>query len=799
MDVVALHAVKLREYEEKDPTNCLPVLLLIEDSDKEYLDDLRNELEVSINIKKIQYGTHCFILLSCRRSNDPETKCSESALQNVSVTHKLSSLEKRMFAGKRKVLEKQYEHQFILTFVLMSEGFNKEYVQQFVTHLLQGIDRQAAVTRLILYVALLNTYVQKSFISQSHCEALLSLTIHMERFRQHNFESSLSDQAKLVFLHLRDDKTQIKSIKIIHPLVAKEILNQLLAKQGTQSSLAMSLLGENVLFEHRFGREEYLSFLRALFIKRSRKSNGDEYNSFFSPLIEHVCKQESPKRAIEILKEAFECFHQDAIFAQQLARLHYSHDFFEEAKLWADTAVKQLPCNSYILDTKGQVYRMWFRAKCKAINNDMVPKTPQNIADAVDTALKALECFQECEKAAEADMEDANNSGFFSEVEVGCSLLELIFSLQVFKTKLGHVECIKYLTNSDYIPEELKTPWEPFHGRLKQLYNRIEEALEWISKDLSYFQTEIGEDGGNYPSPEEKINHPLQWLSKKSSEFGKYFCDKHSEVSQQDPASLTPFQKCMQIQFLGGGNITSILSQLTEQKHAVSLLEKILSLYPRNPLQAKLSQRDIVNYISTHITLSCLSPQSPKVASLKELQALSHQFPNDKRKCLPNALFLLTLLFWPEDNDTDYEKEIKFEIVQSAVEHLKKSYLTKKKDIPQRKRRIYTHFFLGGGNGLNKFVPKKNLESITKCFSVSEKRMKWYSGEAWKIPQIVQMLKRVSGWTKDGEVYIEGPQKKKLHIIPLYVPSLPHSNENITFFLGFTFRGLVACDVTVRK
>lgn len=801
--VVAQHAVELREYEEKDPQRCLPLLLLIEDSDKEYLDDLRNELEVAINVKRIQYGTLCFILLSCRRSHDPERKCKESPLQNVSVTHKLSAQEKRKFAGKRQVLEERYEPEFILTFVLMSEGFTEDYIQQFVKHLLQDIDRQSVVTRLIHYVALLNTYVQNSFISQSHCEALLALTIHLERFRQHEFERSLSDQAKLVFLHLRDDKTHIESIRIIHPLVAKEILQQLLGKQQTQSSLAMNLLCETVLFEHRFGRDEYLSFVRALLIRRSRVSRGDENDTFFSPLIEHVRKNENPNKAIELLTEAFQRFHQDPFFAQQLARLYYSYEKFEEAKHWAETAAKQLPNNSYILDTKGQVYRKWFQAKCKAIDNDNVPKTAHNMADAVETALKALECFQECEKAADADMDNVNSSGYFSEVEVGCSLLKLISSVQMFANRgNGHSECMKYLL-TDYIPEEVEDVWQPFHGRLKKLHKTMQDALEWISEDLSYFQTDIGADEEETPeSPEEKISHPLKWLDKKSSEYGKYFSEAYSTAllqhEQSIPANLTPFQKRMIIYHLGGGNITSILSKLTDQRDAVRLLESIISLYPSNPIKAKFGQRDIVNYIMAHITVNCLSPQT-KVTSLKVLQALCHQFPTDKRKCLPSALFLLTLLFWPEDHDTDDEKETKYKIVQSAVEHLEKGYWTKMKDVPQRKRRLYTHFFLGSGHGLDKFVHKRKFEKITKMFSVSEKRMKWFSGEAWKMPEIAQILKRVSGWTEDGVVYLQGPQKKKFSILPLYVPSVPHSNENITFYLGFTFRGLVACNIIVKK
>nr|XP_040046902.1 LOW QUALITY PROTEIN: sterile alpha motif domain-containing protein 9-like [Gasterosteus aculeatus aculeatus] len=800
--LVAHHAVELREYEEKDQQKCLPVLLLIEDSDKEYLDDLKNELEVATNTKRIQHATLCFILLSCRRSHDPEKRCKESPLQNVSVTHKLSAQEKRKFARKREVLEAQYEPDFILTFVLMSKGFDEKYVQQFVEHLLQGINRQDVVTTLILYVALLNTYVQNSFISQSHCEALLGLTVRWEMFRQHEFEESLGDRGKLVFLHLRDEKTHIESIRIIHPLIAEEILKQHLGNQQTRSSLAMDLLRDDVHLRERFGREEYHSFLKALFIRRARISKGDTYDSFFSPLVEHVNeKEKSPEKAIDLLKEAFERFNKDSFFAQQLARLHYTYEKFEEAKYWAETAAKKQPNNSYILDTKGQVYKKWFQAKCKAIENDNVPKTAQNIADAVETALKALDCFQECEKAADADMDNSNSSGYFSEVEVGCSLLKLISSSQVFSNRTnGHSECMKYLL-TEYIPEEVEDAWEPFHGRLKKLNKTMHDALEWISEDLSYFQTDIGLDGEDPPdSSEEKISNPLKWLAKRSSEYGKYFSETYFTALQGESAAanLTPFQKRMIIFKLGGGNITSILFKLTDQSNSVRLLETILSLYPSNPKKAKFGQRDIINYIMAHLTLKCLSPQIQKVPPLKDLQALCFQFPTDKRKCLPSALFLFTLLFWPEDHDTNDEKENKYEIVHSAVEHLEKGYWTKKKDVPQRKRRIYTHFFLGNGNGLDKFVHKRKFETVTRGFSVSEKRMKWFRGEAWKKPEIANMLKCVSGWTEDGVVYLEGPRKKRFNIQPLHVPSVPHSNENITFYLGFTFRGPVACNIVVK-
>ncbi|XP_036795251.1 sterile alpha motif domain-containing protein 9-like isoform X3 [Oncorhynchus mykiss] len=748
------------------------------------------------------------------------------------------------------------------TFVLMSEDFKPEYVEHFVKDLLKGIDHESAVTRLIKYVALLNIFVQNSFISQSHCEALLTFTTlttanksdqrketEQKRFPQHAFEKHLSEQAKLLFTHSNDEKTHIQAVKIIHPRVAKEILHQLLDNEQQQEKVAMDLLHEDVLFQHRFAREPYVTFLRDLFMRRYRVDKGDKSDSLFSPLIELV-RKETPEKAIKLLEEAHKRFDQDAFFAQQLARLNYCYEKFEEAEVWAVKAETKLPNNSFILDTKGHVYRRWFDAKCNAI--DQVPKTAENIAGAVETALKAMECFQKCETIAISDPETMNNAGFFGTVTVGCSLLKLMFSMPVFsdKTANGCTERLNYLLTEDYIPKEVMKPWEKFHSKLKNLRKRLHESLDWISEDLSFFQTDISSDQeeasenldkkhpknwsvhkpianrGTSAQSSEKMSHPKNWLTNKYSFYGKTFSDVSvSAILKQcksNPQSVTPFTKRMAIYNLGGGNLTTIFSLLTEQKdenpqslrdkeqkqkkdqhqvkkkHPVKILEDIISLYPSNPLSARLDQKDLVNYIATHIALSCLSTPSTKLAGLKQLQTLSNQFTQDRKKCLSDALFLLTLLFWPEEHDSDEEKERKYDIVHSAVESLEDSYWAKMKDIPPKKRRLYTHVFLGNGIGLEKIVHKSKVASITKLFSLPERRIKWLSGEVWKMPEIAKLFKCVSGWTEDGTVYLVGPTKK-FAIHSLHAGSVPYGSENVTFYLGFTFRGPVAYNITVKR
>ncbi|XP_023676078.2 sterile alpha motif domain-containing protein 9-like [Paramormyrops kingsleyae] len=339
---VAEHAVRLREYEEDDVQKCLPVLLLVEDIDTEYLEDLRRELESAIRTRKIKQGTLCFILLSCRQSREPEKMCKESPSQNFSVTHKLSVEEKKEFERKKTEVEKQYSADYIITFVLMHEEFNKQYIIKFVKDLLDGINHADIVTRLILYVALLNTYVQNSYLSQSHCEALLR-TMQTntgqrpaERFRRHLFESSLSEQAKVLFIHLRDEKTHIQNIRILHPLIAKEVLHQLLGNDQQQSDIAMKLLKEDVLFQNNFGNQDYYRFLQDLCMRRNKISKGDKSDTSFSPLIEHILNKENQEKVFEVLKAACTRFNEYPFIVQQLVRLWRTMEKLQAAEQWVD-------------------------------------------------------------------------------------------------------------------------------------------------------------------------------------------------------------------------------------------------------------------------------------------------------------------------------------------------------------------------------------------------------------------------------------------------------------------------------
>ncbi|XP_065136836.1 sterile alpha motif domain-containing protein 9-like [Paramisgurnus dabryanus] len=786
---VCEHAVMLRNYQEVDKNACLPVLLLLEDCNTEYQDGLRRELSNAVAALKISSSTMCFIVLCCKRSLDPEKMCKALPLRTVAVTHKLSHEEKKLFSNKVENLKPKYNPEFILTFVLMSKEFQPSYIKDFVENLLKEIDHSCPQTQLIKFVSLLNSHIQNSFLSISHCEAFLYLGIQLEGVRHHMFENYLSEQAKFFFIQLKSSETNISSVRIIHPLVAKEILKQLSSHQP-QSAIAMDLLQNKVLFDHRYGKDEFQKFVRDLFIKRTKKSKGDSNDSWFSPLIEHVWNTETEEKAIDLLKVAYERFEEDAFVAQQLARLFNENRRFEEAQTWAERAKSRLPQHTYILDTVGQVYKKWFYHKHDAIL-EKDPIKPEDITDIIDMALKGINAFRSSENCPQSQTVCLNNS-YFGEVDIGCRLLELLAHVDVFAIKS---KLMDYLL-TDHIPEEVQRPWQKFHSYLKGMNNRIRNALECICEDLARFQNHSSEEEEELDEGEpDEVNHPKKWLQRKCAVFAKFFSDNIEKDEAVNTDTDSPLIRQMNIFQLGGGNVTTILYLLSDNKkqRAGEKLEKIISLFPAD--LKDLDKTELINFIFCQIALSCASPGSGKLLSIQELQDLSKQFCGGRSALPATAYFLLSLLFWPEDLTGKEHSTTRSDIFIKAVNSLQRYY--EMKPTASRKGRILTHFLLGKARGLNKIVHKTTIEKFIKG-TLNERRLKWQGGEVWTNPNVVQLLKRVDGYTENGNLFIR-ISDSNIRVIPLFSASLPNSNENVTFYLGFSFHGVVAFDIKVSQ
>ncbi|CAK6964855.1 sterile alpha motif domain-containing protein 9-like [Scomber scombrus] len=755
------HAVRLREHDERDQNNCLPVLLLLEDRNADYIDDLRQELGNVIATKKICQSVVCFILLICNRSNDPGKMCRASSFQTVAVTHELTPAEKPLFTKKLEQLKQHIHPDFILTFVLMSEEFSKSYIKGFVKNLFDNIDHSSLLTRLIRFVALLNCYVEDSYISVSHCEASLGIATIVDRAKYHAF-----------------------------------------------SDIAMDLINDKVLINHRFNRDEFLKFIRALFIKRNKKSRGDSKDTAFSPLIEHVSKNIGDvQKAVDLLKAAYLALGKDAYVAQQLAQLLYTKLRFEEALEWAEEAKFLLPYDTFVLDTLGQVYKRWFYHLYDTLEEK--EPSPERGTEIIHIALKGISAFRASEKTPKKETVSLNSS-YYGEVDVCCRLLKFLSGVDVFSNNTGKSELMQYLL-TDYIPAEVKKPWQMFHQQLKGLQKSLGHALECISEDLSYFQTDISEEDEELDARDpEQVYNPREWLTRKSAVYAGFFCiipDESVQAAESNstdvagPAKkLSAFQRQMKTYKLSGGNVTSILSLLYDKdpQRAGKKLETIISMYPENMTWNDLDQTELANFIFCQIALNCTLPGSSKLLSLEKLQELSKRFiTKGKNMSSASALFLLSLLFWPETSGELSSAGSR--ILLSAIDALQRIYEQKIKHVSPRKSRIVTHFFLAKAKGLNKIVHRIAIEKQIKG-TLSERKLQWLGGEVWKNREVVQLLKRVEGWTENGNLIVKGgTTDSKIRVFPRYSASLPNGNENVTFYLGFSFDGVVASDIQIME
>ncbi|MBN3294367.1 SAM9L protein, partial [Polypterus senegalus] len=785
---VCAHAISLREYEEKDRNCCLPVLLLVEDTEEEYLDDLKQEMEKAIEAIKVSPPALCFILLSCNRSYEPEKMCRALPLQTVAITHRLTEKEKLLFAKKLENLKKKYNPDLMLTFVLMANEFDPEYQREFVSKILQDLDRNSRATLLLKYIALLSGYVQNSYVSLSRCLAFLAPQATTDRFTELFFQRLLSEQAKFLLIHLKDNKTGSNAVRIIHPLVAKEILSQLLTDEE-QSDIAIGLLQDEQLLKAIREPKTFLRFLRDLLMRRCKKVWGDELDTLFSPFIEHVLKiEKNYEQATRVLELGYEMVAQDGYFAQQVARVHYTYKNFKEAREWTTKAKFHLPHNSYILDTEGQVFRRWFtELRAKVQKNP----TAEEVCELIDIALKAMSCFRESQEVANRQIERCMNSvGYFSEVNIGLELLELLSTVDTFVYDSGHSELLKYLC-TDYIPEEIKRPWTSFHSSLKNVRNWIYRDLEWISEDLSYYRGTKAHEG---EESARSSYHGCDWLATKTIKCIKFF----QEIWDTSLNMVTPLRdagcggllsKWTKIYKLRGGNVNTIL-HLLNREDSGGKLERIIDLYPPT---SSLSTSQLVSYIMCQVALACSLPSSRKQKTLLELSHMIFKVP--KEQFSPGTYFVSSFLFWPGQQCDKEWADKADKLLMLASETLKQRYDSTKKNIPQRQKRIESYFFLGNGDGLNRLVNSSRLNKETGG-AVTEQNLRWSGYQVWANPQVQKLLRPVQGWTERGKLYIQGNSAgRKIRVPVVHCPSAPTDDKNVTFYIGFSFSGPVAYNI----
>ncbi|XP_059804241.1 sterile alpha motif domain-containing protein 9-like isoform X2 [Hypanus sabinus] len=746
---VCEHAVKLRK-KEGDKVH-LPVLLLVEDCDNEYIEELRINLTRAV----IDYSSKpSFILLHCKRYKSAEALNNRPA--TVKVHYMLSENEKMQFRKKLDALKELYEEHSILTFVLMTKEFNREYLTNCVNELLGSIGQTSCALQLIRCIALLNYYVGDSYITVSQCEAFISRCVQRECAQHITFQSMLNGMAN----YLLEELTEISSVRIVHCKVAEEILKQMTCSQS-QSKTAAKLLEESTFTKH-YAAVKVDGFIRHLFVQR--KDHMYRAKLSFSSFITHISQIESKNAAIDILIKACKRFDEDAFVIQQLVRFLCKEKKFEQAEKWVEKARNLAPSNSYILHTEGEMYNKWIRSKFTIPYLTEQNRSPCIFSKAIKMGLKAIDAFQNSQEASKLENE-WNNAGCFGEIDVGCYIVNCMSELDIFKYKNGcYMNLVKYLL-TDWIPEGLDNILGGLHEKLKMLHDNIWKTMETTYEYIAYFHPDRPTEER---LPEEKY---FEKLIKNEKQFSSFFTNIDDDLLRQENMEhLLPKLKNHNIYFLGGGRFMNIFP--LDPANCIKIIELCKNR------SANYNKSNLENYVLSHIALAV--KKHPAATSKAELRELSYTLC---KECTldesPIPYFIQVLLYWPESKAENADGDEVCLI--DALTSMNRLYKNKIKDSPTRKMSTYPHFFLGPGDGFQRFIHNRQRECNDGMY-------------AWK--RLCNKLQCIEGYIENQKLYIQGhsaESKIPVHCGPKYV--MPSKRRQVLFYLGFTLRGCVAYNI----
>ncbi|KAF3697728.1 Sterile alpha motif domain-containing protein 9-like [Channa argus] len=594
-------------------------------------------------------------------------------------------------------------------------------------------------TELFSYLALLKTYLPESYLLMSDCQQILGPPdpIHGGppfEVRMRPFIALISTS------NPRPGHVCLSNQEIALNVV--QLLHHLkISRSATVKKLMSSLCGNQP-------KPYIIQYIKDLLTKREMRQ---KYLNKFSSLITDIMMEENFYHAVSVLKTASEKFRQNPTFPQNLSRLYYikgkPHEQKSKAEYWANKAIERAPNNSYVADTLGQIYKNCLRRA----------RQPEDVRAMTEEAFKAFKDVEEkAEKEEGPELEDVgpisiskhfNNRGLFGFIQVAKIAFE----------KMGVVKN---------------------QGLIQNKKMEVEEKFDFFEWYLIYSK------------PDVTILEP-HYFWKDVALCYHYYTDKTASESTSFPGLLDCLNQGL---FLSKGR----RAEFEEVEKTVSDLEEIQDVlkktYEENTDDVKVAER----YILSNIILSNKMPDSPRVTSVTELKTIIHRFLNTKvGQRSPEFYLLVLLLFWPEeqtqilqkddneeveqqathnsasedetseDEDTNEEQETEHQAAQlpsnlmfdpdleQNITFMEKAFERTQYAKYLRGRYLLPLFFLGKRSGLSKWIHKSKLDAIVEknvdtelageSYINNKNKLErineiWENGEVWQIQEIKDIL-----------------------------------------------------------
>ncbi|XP_036614332.1 sterile alpha motif domain-containing protein 9-like [Trichosurus vulpecula] len=812
--------ISLIKYGSNGQPDYLPVLLLVDDfEEQENVYMLQNYILAAVAEKGIQYEKPLVIILNCMRSQNPLKSAKHP--DSIALENKLSEIEQRAFEVKLKEIEKQHKNfKDFYSFMIMKSNFDEKYIENVVRNILKGLEIHSKEAQLISFLALLNSYVTNSIISVSQCEEFLGIANKRTFWGTECLEDKMGNYSTLLIQVEVQEKGKYKAARIIHPLIANHCLVELKTSYHlAKSQITLELLEESLFYNIGIGRDKLSQDVETLLLTRQRREHGDETNTLFSPLIEAVQQEEGNDKVVMVLQKGTIRFPQNAFICQALARHFYLKEKnFPSALKWAEKAKTLAPCNSYISDTIGQVYKSkikWWLEE-NARSRSITVHDLRNLLETAGTASKAFKLCQEQSKMKENVREDLDNqrwkrrydsyntAGYQGEIEVCLCTIQVLQLISFFgkEDQVCNEHMVKFLSGKGDIPGD---PNDEYHLALKEFIPYLSNLQLDLKQAFDFFDNYfVLLKPKNIIKEKEEIKlrrKVIECFNRYAAVFGpldlQQYQDKNPKTKLVLPIQVENCRRSLEI--LKADKFSGLLEYLlTNQRSAANKMEDIIDQYTYllGQLTNKTHLREKQNFILANIVLSCIRPASKLVQPLpklkKQLQEILKQVGFNHK--FPEPYFLASLLFWPENQQLDSDSGQ----MEKYISSLNMSFKSQYKYMCHFKQPI-AHFYLGKGSGFNRLVHKVKIE---QCFqNVSDTNILFQSGAVWEEKKVQELLLRLRGRAEGELIYVEygRDEKIKIPVRPVFLGRLRsgRSIEKVSFYLGFSLEGPLAYGIEI--
>ncbi|XP_078604362.1 sterile alpha motif domain-containing protein 9-like isoform X2 [Branchiostoma floridae x Branchiostoma japonicum] len=743
----ATQLMKLYAYKEDDLQKCIPVLALVEDVDEDAFYDFLSTLSCVFGRRETAQPS-C-IVLYCGQT---EITSQESNPQSVYLGLKLSVREQEWFRTKSQQLEARSVPDIslddMMSFNLFKEGFNESYVRRTVSKYLEQVTPKER--ELIGYIALLNVFLVNTSLPAPLCDNFMP--------GGQKWEWKLSEAAKVLLLKVQASKSSIGAYRVKHPKIAEETLNQARNSGESLSEMTHNFLKCSMFKERTFAVKELMEMMDKIFKHRpwkqrsqlterakkktldaDAKDDGNEYQEAFSPLVQKIIDCEKHEAVVKVLKTWCEVknniqrtlyprmVHEDPTIWQQIARVYLYAKRYADAHHWADEAISStMKESSYLLDTKGHIYKAEFVAQKDKGNYDRQKVT--------EIAFKATEIFRRAQDINKKEMGGFNSAPYFGELFVSFKLFGLVYH----STSRDSVMLRKFLLTGKDPPRFVLDVWGTYTEQLRRLVLNIRNTMDYLSEIQTIYKED--DEIAIYDSEFRKLQLAKRKLQEYIEQYIRYF----GEYDEKPPSYIRlPEDVCnwrrRKVISLGGNNFRRVFQMARD--HEYETLSEIKDLLYDNIPKTCF---DLHNLIAVSLALARVESIEESIASYKRVIKLSEEFvqvEHDHEISRLKAFFYVVMFMWPrkemvtEFNLSTFEHYIK-ELSEMGKSSLFRRVNRHGGNVSDFRLNKKVYFYLGRGQGLHAFIHATQISG--------DQRGKG-TFPFWEFPLAKGLLRRLNG------------------------------------------------------